>query len=197
MPRVVSIFRTGTRQFLAYAFFLFILPVAFIALVSGLEQPKEPSSRAARELAERQATSTFAFPAAPGTHKVVRVISGDSLDVRAPGRGVERVALACVNAPKIGQMFARNSRRKLFDRIAGRIVRIREIGRDASGVPLVELLSSDEDINLWMLSNGYAWKTPSANCKAPYTDAERAARDRFAGLWQEINPIPPWRWSKS
>ena len=196
MPRVVSIFRTGTRQFLAYALFLFLLPLGFILLMSGLEPPTEPSSRAARELAQRQTESEFAFPAAPGTHKVVRVISGDLLDVRAPGRGVERVALACVDAPDAGQKFAQQARRKLFDRVAGRIVRIKEIDKNAGGMPLVEVLSSDEDINHWMLVYGYGWNTPSDKCQALYADAEQAARDRFSGLWDELNPVSPWQWRK-
>ena len=105
-----------------HAVLFFVLPIAVLTLFGGVSEPDEPASQAARDLETLRADRPSGFPAAPGTHVVLRVIDGDTLDVRAPGRGVERVRLACIDAPQRGQKHALTSRRQLLERVAGRML---------------------------------------------------------------------------
>lgn len=55
------------------------------------------------------------------------------------------------------------------------------------------------DVNLEMIKRGAAWayrkylKPPYA---FEYIQAETEARTKRIGLWQEINPEPPWEFRK-
>lgn len=74
-------------------------------------------------------------PSAPYTGKVVRVIDGDTVDVRV-GRHVRRVQLLDINAPERGQCWADAATRRIAWRLPiGSRVKLRQDGpaRDAAG----------------------------------------------------------------
>jgi endonuclease YncB( thermonuclease family) len=55
------------------------------------------------------------------------------------------------------------------------------------------------DVNLEMVKRGYAWayvhylRRPHAS---QYIEAERDARAKHLGLWQQSNPQPPWEYRR-
>ncbi|MBE0427663.1 MAG: thermonuclease family protein [Nitrospirae bacterium] len=62
--------------------------------------------------------------------------------------------------------------------------------------PEICLIKKDNmDINREMVKRGYAWAYRE-NLKGPYageyTDAEKEAREKKLGLWQQVDPQPPW-----
>ncbi len=57
------------------------------------------------------------------------------------------------------------------------------------------LENQGEAVNLQLLMDGIAWSTvEDEDEKKAYALAEEFARERFIGLWREIEPIAPWLW---
>jgi endonuclease YncB( thermonuclease family) len=66
-----------------------------------------------------------------------------------------------------------------------------------------KVLFNGQDINLNQIRSGYAWHYRQYQSEQPlgdreaYAQAEIAARQARVGLWQEPDPIPPWRYRRS
>lgn len=73
------------------------------------------------------------------------------------------------------------------------------VDTDRYGRGICRIKKDGQDINLEMVKSGYAWayvqylKRPHAS---EYIDAEREARSKKLGLWNDVNPTPPWEFRK-
>ncbi|MEM6485021.1 MAG: thermonuclease family protein [Pseudomonadota bacterium] len=194
--RKVSITGYRKERLLLYALLLFVVPIALATLLATFRQPPEPISRSAKDLVVERAKRVGNFPAAPGTHKVVRVISGDTVDIRAPGDGVVRARLRCIVSPTRGEPLALASKRHLAKLILGRIVTVETEGRDEQGRLLASVTTSQGDINRKMLEDGFARLTRQEmiksqppelalkNCDPSYYETEQKARTAQVGVWK-------------
>ncbi len=149
-------------------------------------------------------------PAAPAESrrivgKVVSVADGDTLTVAPEGAGRVKVRLYGIDAPEVrhketpGQPFGQNARRALRALTLGRNVAVAIVDIDAHDRAVGVVYESGVDINLAMVREGWAWayrRYLSAPYASEYLDAEREARAKHCGLWQQPNPSPPWEYRR-
>lgn len=129
--------------------------------------------------------------------RVVGVQDGDTLTCLDESGGQQKVRLAGIDAPEIGQDFGRQSRDALADLVFGRAVEVVEEGRDRQGRAIAKVLVDGDDVNRRLVAGGMAWHY-SAYSTDPDLDAlEAAARTAGKGLWSQSNPVPPWEYRRS
>jgi endonuclease YncB( thermonuclease family) len=47
-----------------------------------------------------------------------------------------------------------------------------------------------------MIQNGFAWHYTDYSDSVKLARLEAEARESKRGLWQDVDPIPPWEWRK-
>ena len=67
-------------------------------------------------------------------------------------------------------------------------------GEDRYGRTLGRILLDKEDVNLWMVRNGWAWQFLRYSKSKALKEAQRAAEAEKKGLWVEEFPTAPWDW---
>lgn len=125
--------------------------------------------------------------------RVVKISDGDTITVIDENNVQTRVRLWGIDAPEKKQPFGEASRKHLAEKIAGENVRLESRGRDRYGRLLAVVWLGDENENLRQVRDGYAWHYVQYAKKATdYAAAEKQAREKRLGLWQEDDPTPPW-----
>lgn len=125
--------------------------------------------------------------------RVVKISDGDTITVIDENNVQTRVRLWGIDAPEKKQPFGEASRRHLAEKIAGENVRLESRGRDRYGRLLAVVWLGNENQNLRQVRDGYAWHYVQYAKKATdYAAAEKQAREKRLGLWQEDDPTPPW-----
>ncbi len=135
---------------------------------------------------------TFKLGTLEGTKLRVRLYGID-----APER--EKINLRTGMISKHGQPYGEEAFGALKSKISDKKVRVDiiDIDRYKRMVGIVNL--NGRNINLEMVKEGWAWayreylERPYAS---EYLDAEKEARDKRLGLWQQYNPRPPWEFRK-
>ncbi|MEO8278710.1 MAG: thermonuclease family protein [Ideonella sp.] len=130
--------------------------------------------------------------------RVSRIQDGDSVVVQQGERTIV-IRLAGIDAPELAQPFGRESRQQLKLCSFGRIVVVETRGVDRHGRVLGTLEADGVDCGLEQLRTGSAWHyryfadEQSVALRNQYASAERNARQRRIGLWEQPDPTPPWR----
>jgi len=137
---------------------------------------------------------------------VMQVKDGDTVMVIPAGGGQGFVCrLYGIDAPetakkgKSGQPYGEQATKELKKLVLGKTITVKTTGQKTYKREVCMLETDGTDINLEMVKRGYAWayvqylKRPHASI---YIDAEREARAKRLGLWNDINPTPPWEWRK-
>lgn len=133
--------------------------------------------------------------------RVVGVTDGDTVKVLAQGEEL-KIRMIGIDAPEKAQPFGKVAKQALSDRIFGREVEVQVKGRDRYGRVLGKLLIGGTDVNLAQIRDGFAWhyadyaKDQFPGDAERYAQAEREARAAGVGLWQDRDPMPPWRWRR-
>jgi endonuclease YncB( thermonuclease family) len=149
---------------------------------------------------------------APDAH-VVKVVDGDSLEVRDSNGLVHRVRLAGIDAPEYSQPFGNRSRQSLVGLVFNKDVRLEIRKRDGFGryVAKVWVIPPDApcsasscpktlDVAQAQLSAGMAWhfkkyeSEQTEEERLRYAFEENEARVRKTGLWSDANARPPAEW---
>lgn len=122
------------------------------------------------------------------------VVDGDTLEVAG-----QRLRLQGIDAPEMAQTCKRaggedwacgiEAQQALVALIGGKPVACDRKGLDKYGRVLAICFAGEEDINGWMVENGYAWAF--VRYSGEYVAAEASARDNRAGIWQAQN-VPAW-----
>ena len=126
-----------------------------------------------------------------------RVIDGDSLEI-----GGTRIRLFGIDAPERGQgcqaggelwICGGLARLRLEERISGRTVVCEEKDRDRYGRVVAVCRAGGEDLNAWMVSEGFA--LAYRRYSRAYVDEEAGAKSARAGVWRG-EFVPPWDWRR-
>ncbi|WP_169976127.1 thermonuclease family protein [Campylobacter sp. RM16191] len=126
--------------------------------------------------------------------KVVKVSDGDTISVLTEDKKQIRIRLYGIDAPELKQSFGRASKSFLSNKIAGKIVLINQNGKDRYSRILATVYLEDEDINAYMVDNGYAWAFEKYSKR--YMPQQSRAKFLKLGLWQQSDPITPWDFRK-
>ncbi len=138
----------------------------------------------------------------PGLYYVERVIDGDTLHVRNTQGEEDKVRMVWIDAPESQQLAGQEATEALAQKISAQNVRIDNFGKDRYGRMLGQVWIHGEDINLWMVSSGWAWYYTSYNQQQSKKDQERyriaqkKAQEQALGLWAYPSAIAPWLWRK-
>jgi len=130
---------------------------------------------------------------------VVKVIDGDTLEVRYQGRKL-RVRLFGIDAPEWQQEFSHQAKEFTRQRVEGQRVELRSKDWDKYGRLVAVVHVGGDSLNEELLREGLAW-VHIYYCKEPicreWRQLEKEARMARRGLWKNDNPVPPWKWKQS
>ncbi len=135
----------------------------------------------------------------PGLADVIgeaRIIDGDTIEI-----GGERIRLHGIDAPEARQactaggtewLCGEASSVALADRTEGRVVTCRGNRRDRYGRLIAVCFEGDDDLNAWMVREG--WAVAYRRYAHDYVEAEAEARGAGRGMWAgEFTEPSVWR----
>ena len=123
------------------------------------------------------------------------VIDGDSIEVTG-----QEIRLHGIDAPEFKQTCiaggktwrcGRQATRALARKVSGRKVVCAQRGRDRYGRVIAVCRKNREDINAWLVSQG--WALAYRRHSRAYVDEEAAAQAAKRGIWRG-EFVPPWEW---
>jgi micrococcal nuclease len=130
------------------------------------------------------------------TGVVVGVHDGDTMRIRT-ARETIKVRLFGIDAPEIGQPFARASKEKLSALTFGKTVHLISHGKDNFGRHLAEVLLADEtNVNQEMVRTGMALYFRRYTTNRHLESVENEARKNRRGVWSDDRMVPPWEYRR-
>lgn len=134
--------------------------------------------------------------AASFTGKLVKVLDGDTVEVLHDGKA-ERIRLAQIDCPEKNQPFGQAAKKYVLEIAAQKIVTVQVDTVDRYGRTVGEVFLPDgSNLNKQIVGAGYAWQYKRYSKDSEYGVLESHAKAAKAGLWQGMNPIPPWEWRR-
>jgi endonuclease YncB( thermonuclease family) len=131
---------------------------------------------------------------------VVVVSDGDTLTVRcgAPSSFRQiKVRLAEIDAPEKRQAFGQLAKLSLSALCFGAWATIGGDKRDRYGRTVAKVECRGQDVNTEQVRRGMAWVyLQYAPADSPLHAIEAEARLARAGLWADLDPVPPWEWRR-
>ena len=126
------------------------------------------------------------------TGKVIKIVDGDTFDLLTENKTTLRIRMNGIDCPERKQDYYQVCKDALGDYIFGKEVSLITYGTDRYKRTIAEVYIGSEDINLKMITNGYAWHYKKYSSDAKMALAEKEARIQKYGLWAMINPVAPW-----
>ena len=139
--------------------------------------------------------------------KVLRVIDGDTVDVRMRGNRI-RIRLDSIDCPEDGQPWGDTAKAGLIKMIGGKSVHLEEHGYDQYGRTIATVFVTDDQKAKWinvnerMVTLGHAWVMRAyyshltEDRRRQLNRLEMWAKSKRVGLWKAPNPTPPWEWRR-
>ncbi|MFM8893505.1 MAG: thermonuclease family protein, partial [Planctomycetia bacterium] len=124
--------------------------------------------------------------------RVVGVHDGDTLTCLDESNQQQKVRLAEIDAPEIGQDYGKVSREVLAEMVFGKTVDVTEEGKDRYGRWIGHLSLGGVDVNRQMIASGNAWHYVDYSRDTSLAALEAQARSQRLGLWAQPNPVAPW-----
>ncbi|MEX0959106.1 MAG: thermonuclease family protein [Burkholderiales bacterium] len=114
-----------------------------------------------------------------------------------------RIRLAGIDAPERRQPFGNVSKQNLSNLAFGQTARADCYKRDRYERQICTVRVNGKDVGLAQLDAGLAWvyrryvgELPPIQQQEYRSAEDRAAADR-AGLWRNLDPVPPWEWRRA
>jgi endonuclease YncB( thermonuclease family) len=132
------------------------------------------------------------------TGRVVAVADGDTITVLDSTKVQHKIRLAGIDAPEKKQAFGQRSKESLSDLVFDQAVTVETTKRDRYGRKIGTVLVDGLDANLEQVKRGMAWhykayeREQSPQERQDYAKAEEVARGARIGLWNDVQPVPPW-----
>ena len=131
------------------------------------------------------------------TGRVIGVSDGDTITVLDDmDQGKFRIRLDKIDAPEKKQDFGNEAKQYLSALVLGKKVSIRYKSIDRYGRISGVVFLDGTETNLQMVQAGYAWHYSCYDKTPAYIEAEKQARAKKKGLWQDPNPINPYNFRK-
>lgn len=136
-------------------------------------------------------------PADRNEWRVARVNDGDTVTCIDDRKESRRIRLKNIDAPELAQPDGQASRAALQEKLSGGRVRVEGEDIDQYGRLLGTLWIGERNINLEMVSDGWAWEFSGRVPDRRIVEAESAARAGRRGLWAGSSPQRPSQWRKA
>lgn len=133
---------------------------------------------------------------------ITEVVDGERITVTALNNGSQfSVRLLGIDAPEHDQPVGKLAHDHLAILALGKIVTFGVTGQDAAGVFFSRVFVQNLDLGEQMVRDGAAWVQTEKNAldaetRRRYQDCERQAQQEHLGIWQDVNPTPPWEYIK-
>ena len=114
--------------------------------------------------------------------RVTRVLDGDTIEV-ALSSGPMRVRFGSVDAPEKNQPWGNEARDALTRKLGGREVVLDVVSQDQYERLVAVVGVDDENVNAWLVRQGYAWVYRQYARDPNYCAWEAEARAAQRGLW--------------
>ncbi len=134
--------------------------------------------------------------------KVIKVTDGDTVNVLTSDNETHKIRLSGIDAPEKKQAFGNESKQALADLIDGKTVSVEYNKLDRYQRVVGKITFNGQDVNLRRIKLGLAWhykkyeKEQDVEDRSKYANAEYIAQVEKAGLWVDMNSIPPWEFRK-
>jgi endonuclease YncB( thermonuclease family) len=135
--------------------------------------------------------------AGPHLWRVVGVHDGDTVTCLDESNQQQKVRLAEIDAPEIGQDYGKVSREALAEMVFGKTVEVTEDGKDRYGRWIGHLSSNGVDVNRQMIATGNAWHYEDYSRDTSLAVLQTQAQSQRLGLWAQPTPVAPWDYRKS
>jgi micrococcal nuclease len=127
--------------------------------------------------------------------RVVSVTDGDTLGI-LHDNVEKKVRLADIDAPEKNQAFGSRSKIMLSEKVFGKTVDVYVTNKDRYGRYIGTIKVGNNNINLEMVRDGYAWWYRDYSKDYEFGQAEIYARRNKLGLWSDLSATPPWDFRK-
>jgi len=124
--------------------------------------------------------------------RCISLADADTITVRAADTNF-KVRLVGIDAPEKGQEYGSQAHKALGAKLKGQELRVEVSGADKYQRMLGRVYIGDEDINLWLVRNGWAWQFVEYDKSSELAEAQFKAKEEGAGLWAGgLAPMAPW-----
>lgn len=130
---------------------------------------------------------------------VQAVHDGDTVHVLDTNGHMHKIRLANIDAPELKQAYGMASRDALQQRVESQQVDVNVVAVDQYKREVGQIILNNIDVNLWMVTQGYAWHYNSIARKQQnrsdfnrYQQAQIQAQQNRRGLWHNSRAIAPW-----
>jgi len=156
-------------------------------------QPLQPVSSSPITTAPWQQPAPTGPAANSHMWRVVGVHDGDTLTCLDENNQQQKVRLAEIDAPELGQDFGKVSREALASMVFGKTVEVVDEGKDRYGRWIGHVLVNGTDVNREMVATGNAWHYAAYSKDTSLAQLQADARGRQIGLWAQPSPVAPWQ----
>lgn len=130
-------------------------------------------------------------------YRVVGVKDGDTMVLLSPENVQTTVRLAEVDCPEKSQAFGQAAKQFTSDLCYNKQVKLIGTQQDRYGRTVGQIeLADGTNVNYALVKNGYAWQYRAYSKSMELAELELKARQGHLGLWQDVNPTPPWDFRK-
>jgi endonuclease YncB( thermonuclease family) len=167
------------------------------APASSFPTPISSSSTPAQPVSVSPMQSSANRSVGPHLWRVVGVHDGDTVTCLDESNQQQKVRLAEIDAPEIGQDYGKVSREVLAEMVFGKTVEVTEDGKDRYGRWIGHLSSNGVDVNRQMIATGNAWHYGDYSRDTSLAALQSQAQSQRLGLWAQPSPVAPWDFRKS
>ena len=140
-------------------------------------------------------TSSFGFNEKnkEATATVVKVIDGNTVEIKTSEDEFLLVVLKEVDSPELGQLFGDEAKQFTEKMLLNKKVFVEMKGKDMWGNRLVGItLKNGKDVEVELLEAGFAWHNTLKSSNEQLAAIEKYSKEKKIGLWSEENPTAPW-----
>ncbi|HEY9342884.1 MAG TPA: thermonuclease family protein [Hanamia sp.] len=141
-------------------------------------------------------TKTFSKTNKTFTGKVIKIVDGDTFDVLTNNNLTIRIRMNGIDCPERRQDYYQVCKDALAQFIFGKNVQLTTHGKDRYHRTIADVFYKNENINVSMIENGFAWHYKKYSSDEKMAKAEQNARIKKIGLWKMKEAIAPWDFRK-
>ena len=127
--------------------------------------------------------------------RCIGVTDGDTFTCLDTAGKQQKVRIAEIDAPELGQPYGRNARDTLAELVFGKSLAVIPMRSTTDGLVICKVSVDGKDIGREMVVAGAAWTEPQS--ESPLIKDQEDAQNGKRGLWSEASPTPPWEFRKA
>lgn len=131
----------------------------------------------------------------------MRIADGDTLTLLVDQQP-HKVRVVGIDAPERRQPFGERSKQNLAALAFNKNAIADCPKKDRYKRDLCKVMVDGQDVGLRQIADGLAWwykkysREQAGEDRVIYEEAEVTSRNQRVGLWENVEPVPPWEWRK-